>query len=219
LTWSFASIGRNRLVRRGSAIAVAVVAMASLAACSNGHIVASKAEQFYATLPSGWRVYGVKAIKSDKDLNTLISTPPQFLAVASSNPRPHAADVLSSSNYPWAIALVRPLSATEKSQMSLEGLGDILIPVDELSQLGDSVQLLSQPTEQVNGALHGIVMAVELQGPTGGQIAYEQSAWVNSATSKVWLLMVGCSPSCYQAQQSVISRIIDSFVVTDRGNT
>ena len=42
---------------------------------------------------------------------------------------------------------------------------------------------------------------------------------MNSATSKVWLLMVGCSPSCYQAQQSVIGRIIDSFVVTDRGNT
>ena len=206
-------------MRRGSAIAVAVVATASLAACSSGHIVASKAQQFYASLPSGWQIYGEKAIKSDKDLSSLISTPPQFLAVASSSPRPRAADVLSSSNYPWAIALVRPLSATEKSQMSLQGLGDILIPVDELSQLGDSVQLLSQPTEQVNGALHGIVMSVQLQGPSGGQIAYEQSSWVNSATSKVWLLMVGCSPSCYQAQQSVIGRIIDSFVVTDRGNT
>ena len=49
--------------------------------------------------------------------------------------------------------------------MSLQGLGDILIPVDELSQLGDSVQLLAQPTEQVKGALHGIVMSVQLQGP------------------------------------------------------
>ena len=206
-------------MRRGFAIAVGVVATASLAACSSGHIVASKTQQFYASLPSGWRIYGEKAIKDNKDLNTLISTPPQFLAVASSGPRPHAADALSSSNYPWAIALVRPLSATEKTQMSLQGLGDILIPADELSQLGDNVQLLSQPTEQVNGALHGIVMAVQLQGPSGGQIAYEQSVWVNSATSKVWLLMVGCSPSCYQAQQSVISRIIGSFVVTDRGNT
>jgi hypothetical protein len=219
LTWSFVSVPRKRLVRRGSAIVLVMMATVALAACSSGHIVASKSQQFYASLPSGWQIYGERAIKGDKDLDTLISTPPQFLAVASSGPRPHAGDALSSSNDPWAIALVRPLSATERSQMSLQGLGDILIPVDELSQLGDSVQLLSQPTEQVNGALHGIVMSVQLQGPSGGQIAYEQSAWVNSATSKVWLLMVGCSPSCYQAQQSVISRIIDSFVVTDRGNT
>jgi hypothetical protein len=219
LTWSFAGAGRNKGVRRGAAIVATLAAAASLAACSSGHIVASKAQEFYANLPSGWRIYGETAIKTDKNLNSLLSTPPQFLAVASSSPRPRAADVLSSSNYPWAIALVRPLSVTEKSQMSLQGLGDILIPVDELSQLGDSVQLLSQPTEQVHGALHGIVMAVQLQAPSGGQIAYQQSAWVNSATSKVWLLMVGCSPSCYQTQQSVISRIIGSFVVTDRGNT
>ena len=109
MTWSFASLGRTRLARRASAIAVVIAATGALAACSSGHIVASKSQQFYASLPSGSRIYGLKAIEDDKDLKTLINTPPQFLAVASSSPRPRAADVLSSSNYPWAIALVRPL--------------------------------------------------------------------------------------------------------------
>ena len=153
--------------------------------------------------------------RGDKSLHSLITTKPTFLEVASASPRPRATDAFSSSHYPWAIALVRPLTTAEQSQMSLESLSDVLVPVDELSQLGDSVQLLSQPTEQVNGPLHGIVLSVQLQGPSGGEIAYDQSTWVNAATSKVWLLMVGCSPSCFQQQQSAISSVMSSFLVPD----
>ena len=157
------------------------------------------------------------SLTHDASLHSLITTPPQFLAVASASPRPVPLTPLARLRYPWAIALVRPLVACRASQLSLESLSDVLVPVDELSQLGDSVQLLSQPTEQVNGALHGIVLSVQLQGPSGGQIAYEQSTWVNGATSKIWLLMVGCSPSCFQHQQSVISNVMDTFFVTDKG--
>jgi hypothetical protein len=168
-------------------------------------------------VPSGWKVFSAAALKRDNALHSLISTPPQFLEVASGAPRARVGDVFSSSKYPWAIALVRPLSKAEQSQLSLESLSDVLVPVDELSQLGDNVTMLSEPTEQVNGALHGIVLSVQLQGPSGGQIAYEQSTWVNGATSKIWLLMVGCSPLCFQQQQSVISNVISTFYVTDKG--
>jgi hypothetical protein len=188
-----------------------------LAACSSNHRVASSSQQFYATVPSGWKVFSSRALRHDASLHALITTPPQFLAVASANPKPRAADAFTSSRYPWAIALVRPLTSAERTQLSLESLSDVLVPVDELSQLGDSVQLLAQPTEQVNGPLHGIVLSVQLQGPSGGQIAYEQSTWVNGATSKIWLLMVGCSPLCFQQQQSVISSVMNTFFVTDKG--
>ena len=218
MAWSLlTSVARAKVTRRALAVAAALVATGGLAACSSGHPVASSSQQFYANLPSGWRVFGSSSLKHDTSLHSLITTPPQFLAVASASPRPRAADAFTSSRYPWAIALVRPLTAAEQTQMSLESLSDVLVPVDELSQLGDSVQLLSQPTEQVNGALHGIVMSVQLQGPSGGQIAYQQSTWVNGATSKIWLLMVGCSPSCFKQQHSVISNVMDTFFVTDKG--
>jgi hypothetical protein len=213
-----AALAQARFVRRGLAIAAVIALTATLAACGSGRVLTSSSEQFYASVPSGWKIYPGSSLQHDSSLHSLITTPPAFLAVATADPRPKPTDAFSSSSYPWAIALVRPLSSSEKTQLSLESLSDVLVPVDELSQLGDSVQLLAQPTEQVNGALHGIVMSVQLQGPSGGQIAYEQSAWVNSATSKVWLLMVGCSPSCFQSQKSVIGHIMDSFFVTDRGN-
>jgi hypothetical protein len=50
-------------------------------------------------------------------------------------------------------------------------------------------------------------------------MAYEQETWVNSATDKVWVLMSGCSPSCFQAQEPVINRVMQSFLVIDRGSS
>jgi hypothetical protein len=204
------------VARRSLAVVTAMLVAGGLAACSSNHVVSSRAQQFYASVPSGWKVFSSASLKGDHALHSLISTPPQFLEVASAAPRAHVRDVFSSSKYPWAIALVRPLSTAERSQLSLESLSDVLVPVDELSQLGENVTMLSQPTEQVNGALHGIVLSVQLQGPSG-EIAYEQSTWVNGATSKIWLLMVGCSPLCFQQQQSVISNVMDTFYVTDKG--
>lgn len=214
---SLATAARARVGRRALAVVAAMLVTGGLAACSSNHVVSSSAQQFYVSVPSGWKVFNSASLKGDSSLHSLISTPPQFLEVASANPRAHAGDAFTSSKYPWAIALVRPLSKAEQTQLSLEGLSDVLVPVDELSQLGDSVQMLSQPTEQVNGPLHGIVLSVQLQGPSGGQIAYEQSTWVNGATSKIWLLMVGCSPLCFQQQQSVISSVMNTFYVTDKG--
>jgi hypothetical protein len=217
VAWSLRTVARARAGRRALAVAAAMLVTGGLAACSSNHIVSSSAQQFYASVPSGWKVFNATALKNDSALHSLISTPPQFLAVASASPRARVSDVFTSSNYPWAIALVRPLSQSEQSQLSLESLSDVLVPVDELSQLGDNVTMLSQPTEQVNGSLRGIVLSVQLQGPSGGQIAYQQSVWVNGATSKIWLLMVGCSPSCFQQQQTVIGDVINTFYVTDKG--
>jgi hypothetical protein len=202
---------------RALSVVVALALAGGLAACSGNQNVASSSQQFYASVPSGWKVFDSSALTHDTSLHSLITTRPTFLAVASASPRARATDAFTSSRFPWAIALVRPLTSAEQSQMSLESLSDVLVPVDELSQLGDNVQLLSQPTEQVNGSLHGMVLSVQLQGPSGGEIAYEQSTWVNGATSKIWLLMVGCSPSCFQQQQSVISSVMDTFFVTDKG--
>jgi hypothetical protein len=215
LARSLRSLARPWKGRPALWLAAGLLLAGGLTACSGSHVVASGSQQFYATVPSGWKVFDSSSLTHDNSLHSLISTRPEFLEVASASPRARAADAFTSSRYPWAIALVRPLSKAEQSQLSLESLSDVLVPVDELSQLGDSVTLLSQPTEQVNGPLHGIVLSVQLQGPSGGEIAYEQSAWVNGATSKVWLLMVGCSPSCFQQQQSVVSNIMSSFLVTN----
>ena len=103
--------------------------------------------------------------------------------------------------------------------MSLNGLRDVLFNVDTLQTEGANVQSLTSPSLLVKGGLHGTLVAYEIQGSQASSaLAYEQETWVNSATNKVWVLMAGCSPSCFQSQQPVISRIMQSFLVTDRGS-
>jgi hypothetical protein len=143
-----------------------------------------------------------------------------FAAIAFGARHARPGDAFTPTRFPWAIVVVRPLSGTEQSAMSFNGLRDVLFNVDTLQTEGANVQSLTTPALLVKGGLHGTLVAYEVQGAQASSaLAYEQETWVNSATDKVWVLMAGCSPSCFQAQQPVITRIMQSFLVTDRGKS
>ncbi len=199
----------------------AVLALASLlTACTGSQAVVSSSQHLYVRLPGSWKVYSESQLARTQAFQSLgVSAPPPFLAGASGSPRPHPADVFTHSSYPWAVVLAEPLSADQQSSMSLLGLDDILVPVDQLSSEGIAVQTLAQPELMVNGAMRGTLESLEVGLPSPiGEVDYDQETWANSATNKVWLLMVGCSPRCFQAQHSAITHIVSSFYVPDRGN-
>jgi hypothetical protein len=217
--------GRDRAVRFAGLRATAFVAFAPLlaillTACTGTQAVVSASQHLYVSLPSSWKVYDESQLAQTQAFQALgVSAPPPFLAAASASPRPSAADVFTQSSYPWAVVLAEPLSANQQSSMSLLGLNDILVPVDQLSSEGIPVQTLEQPELLVNGALRGTLESLEIGLPSPiGEIDYDQETWANSATNKVWLLVVGCSPRCFQAQHSAITHIVSSFYVPDRGD-
>ena len=190
----------------------------AVAACSDGHVVASDSQQLYLKVPSSWTVFSQKALAQDGAFGSLFTSRPIFATFASADPHARPGDAFTPSLYPWAIVVVRPLSGTEQSEMSLNGLRDVLMNIDSLQTQGSNVQPLASPALLKNGSLHGTLVAYELQGSQGGPaMAYEQETWVNSATDKVWVLMSGCSPSCFQAEGPVINRVMQSFLVLDRG--
>jgi len=197
----------------------ALVLGTALAACSDGHVVSSESQQLYLKVPSTWTVFGEHELSKDGAFGSLFSSAPIFAAIAFGAKHARPGDAFTPTGYPWAIVVVRPLSTAEQSQMSLNGLRDVLFNVDTLQTEGANVQSLTTPSLLVKGSLHGTLVAYEIQGSEASSaLAYEQETWVNSATNKVWVLMAGCSPSCFQAQQPVISRIVQSFLVTDRGS-
>jgi hypothetical protein len=192
----------------------------ALAACSDGHVVASSSQQLYLKVPSNWTVFDQKALAQDGAFGALFTSTPVFASMASADPHARPGDAFTPSGYPWAIVVVRPLSASEQSAMSLNGLRDVLMNIDSLQTGGSTVQQLATPALLEKGSLHGTRVAYELQASQGGPaMAYEQETWVNSATDKVWVLMSGCSPSCFQAQEPVINRVMQSFLVIDRGSS
>jgi len=189
-------------------------------ACAGTQAVVSGSQHLYVSLPAGWKVYNESELAKTQAFQALgVSAAPPFLAGASGSPRSHAGDVFTHSSYPWAVILAEPLTANQQSSMSLLGLNDILVPVDELANEGIPVQTLAQPELMVNGAMRGTLESLEVGLPSPiGEIDYDQETWANSATNKVWLLLVGCSPRCFQAQHSTITHIVSSFYVPDRGN-
>jgi hypothetical protein len=208
--------GRSRLL----GVVAALVLGAALTACSDDHVVASDSQQLYLKVPSSWTVFDQHALATDGAFGSLFTSTPIFAAIAFGARHVRPSEAFTPTRYPWAIVVVRPLNGSEQAQMSLNGLRDVLFNVDTLQSEGAEVQALASPSLLVNGSLHGTLVAYEIQGSQASSaLAYEQETWVNSATDKVWVLMTGCSPSCFQAQQPVISRIMQSFLVIDRGKS
>jgi hypothetical protein len=207
-------------LRARAFVAFAPLLAGLLTACVGTQAVVSGPQHLYLSLPSSWKVYSESQLAQTQAFQALdVSAAPPFLAGASGDPRPHPADIFTQSSYPWAVVLAEPLSANQQSSMSLLGLNDILVPVDQLSSEGIQVQTLAQPELLVNGAMRGTLDSLEIGLPSPiGEIDYDQETWANSATDKVWLLMVGCSPRCFQAQHSAITHIVSTFYVPDRGN-
>jgi hypothetical protein len=118
---------------------------------------------------------------------------------------------------PWALANVVSFGPSDQSSMSLEGLNDLLFPLDTWQQDGLSVQQIGSTTLLVKGALRGSRVAFEAETPSG-VLAFEQVAYINSPTDKAWDLAVGCSMNCFLAHRRVIDGIVKSFTVTAGGS-
>ena len=202
------------------ALGAALVLGTALSACSDGHVVSSHSQQLYLKVPSNWTVFDQHALAKDGAFSSLFTSTPLFATIAFANRHARPGDAFTPTGYPWAIVVVRPLNGSEQSQMSLNGLRDVLFNVDALQTEGANVQPLATPALLVKGSLHGTLVAYEVQGSqASSSLAYEQETWVNSATNRVWVLMAGCSPSCFQAQEPVINRVMQSFLVIDRGDS
>jgi hypothetical protein len=194
------------------------VAAGLLNGCTTSTIyVTSTSQQMYFKLPSSWKLYNEAQLERLGD--TPQGTLPPFVDIATAAPN-GPPDPFTPSKYPWAMAEVTTLTGQVQQQMSLETLDDVLEPVDQFSsQLQGSVTPLSQPRVLVYGALHGTRVSFEILLPSGGTISYDQSAVLNSPNDKVWVLAVGCSTACFNSQQAVITKIMDSWTVRDKGTS
>jgi hypothetical protein len=198
--------------RPGVAIGAALAGVIVLTGCASTKVVGSAALRFSVEFPSGWKVFN-KAYISQQG----VLAPPLYIAIASDSPHPRAGDLDKATPYPWAVVEVNDLSAASGAQLSLESLNDQLFNVDQMASDGESVQELVPPQMVVKGSLRGISTSFAIPTVSGAIEDYKETSWVNSATNRVWIFAVGCSPSCFQADQFAINRVMGSFNVQDRG--
>jgi hypothetical protein len=133
------------------------------------------------------------------------------------DPQPDVGHLLDSSTFPWGLAEVDAISTTDRLNFSLDSLLNTVIPVDQLQgSSGNSVSELSPSRVITRGTLRGVEVSLRVTINGRAPLSYEQISLVNTATTKTWLLIVGCSPQCFAEHRGDIGRVVDSWIVKAR---
>jgi hypothetical protein len=191
-------------------------------------------------LYDGHAVVGQLSSLSAQDKQQLLAT--SWFTGFDASPKPSAGHVISlGTSYPSGRAEVQQLGPESADTMSLQTLRNIVYDVDGASSSTGSssggggsssggsssggsssgtaasaatTNLLQYQQITRPGGFHGIHMVVQITaGPDSTTL--NQIALLNPATTKVYVLYVSCSSTCYDKYQSKIEQVIDSWTVKD----
>jgi hypothetical protein len=133
---------------------------------------------------------------------------------------PAATGLLSGSLTPVVYASVQNISDALRAELSFDYMRDLLFPVtstdrQEAAAAGDKLtgfSLVYSNTITTSGGARGINELFEFD-VNGAPDAFDQTVLTNSATTKLYLLLVQCYQSCFVSHEAQIKQIVDSFTV------
>jgi hypothetical protein len=111
-------------------------------------------------------------------------------------------------------ARVRTLGAEERLSYSLQSLRTELIPAQQFEVLGDRLELRDIAEISQDGG-QGLKLTFALDMPAG-TLVFDQVGLVDDRTSRVYLLAMGCSSDCYDANRDAIADISESWTIEER---
>jgi hypothetical protein len=133
---------------------------------------------------------------------------------------PSVQHVFSTSPSPVAYASVVELSATERSTMSFNSMRDLLLPVTSAARSAASsahVELsgFASLSDEIITDSHndrGIREIFQYNLGTSPEI-FDLTVMTNSATTKLYFLLVHCEETCFAANYPEIEKVVGSFIV------
>ncbi len=177
---------------------------------------ACQAELISYELPSGWQVQGELSLKKSGDLTAPY---PAYVLIAGAEPatlagvsNPPSSYAFSETPGPWFMVLVE----TGKLAAPSPGKAYELAPEGEASLqraagLDPTTVSLTTPADVSSGGLRGSQDRSEVRVPGAGDIEMDEVVYVEGHT--VWMTMVGCTVTCYNANAFIISQVINNVNV------
>ncbi len=217
-------VGRRARLGAGVLFAAALLALSACTGSSYHYVKnGSNGSGTYFKVPEAWHIYDENAFFKQLDLG-----PEQAKARkastwavafdASSKPTlKHFDDPVTAQ--PFGIAEVRQLDQEERDSFSLMAMRNLVIPVDQIAEQGDSDQLEVLRLDEFtrDGGFHGLRFTFNIRFPDSKRfVTFDQVSIIDSDTKELHLLVVSCSSRCYQDKKDTINTIMDSWTVKER---
>jgi len=183
----------------------------------------SKSTGTYFTAPSSWSRISQKEIATIESASSS-STVKEKLSLTrwaeaySSSSSVSAADVLSANapKSPIAFAQVRYLSGTEINEASYNFLRDLVFPITGWAEGSISaptdLSILDDSEVKEKGA-SGIHTQITFTGSDGQLQTFDQTSLLANDRRSIYVFLVRCTTTCFEKNQKVLQKIIDSFTV------
>jgi hypothetical protein len=126
----------------------------------------------------------------------------------------------SNAEEPNLYAVVRDLDPQTQGQLSLDGMRDLLLPVtDDARQRAEAAglspegfELLQDEQIETEGGLRGVRVVYNYDLGESLQ-TFDQTVLVDQSTSRVYMLLVRCSATCYRERGDELKGVVSSFTV------
>jgi hypothetical protein len=219
----------SRAIHVGAAaIAVAAVFVGS-GACGAPQFtyVKNSGEKTYFKVPHDW--HEVPTSQIDDVLSG--TNPDSFSAAvrkqlwwskgydADTAPAPEHLLTLGPTESPIVYVRVSKTTATQQAALSFDELRNEFLPVTTAARTASTstpltnFELLHDEVLTPSSSLHGVREIYGYQFPNGVMNTFDLTALVNNDSSKLYVLLIRCSTSCYRARASELDTIAKSFTV------
>ena len=206
-----------KLPSRGLALSLSLVAVA-LVSCGppSYHYLRTSELDARFRVPNDWTLFSQNEFKDAQSRN-LIPPAVQRIAWASAfdaSEDPSLGHLFTPATAPVGYSEVRELNFIQYNEMSIDGLRNLVLPLDEWLAEGTAEPLdgfRDQPFER--GGLHGTRLTWAVELPDAPPVVYHQVALLDDDRSKVFLLVFSCAPDCYSSNQKTIDQIVTSLRV------
>lgn len=222
----------KRAMHVGTAAIALVMVVAGVGACAPPEFtyVKNSGQKTYFKVPHEWHSAATKNLDdalsgTNPDSANAQARQQQWWSVAYDADQDPAADHLIAqgpTDQPIVYARISPLSETQRNSVSLDTLRNAFLPVTDeartaAAESGNSglrgFELVDDQVLTPANGLRGVRVVYDYELGGGILHTFDQTALVNNDGSKLYLLIIRCSTSCYRARSSELDTVAKSFTV------
>ena len=221
------SVARVAAVVAAVIFGCAVLGAASGCAAPDHTYVANREHRTYFKVPASWHEIDQKALKQTVSGPSPTPTPgsdDEWVVAYDAAQVPSPAHLFASNTLnPIVYVSVQPVPAEAGGQVSLDNLRDLVLPVTATARAAAAAtsttfsdfNLVSDSVLTPKSGLRGIHEVFQYRVGGGLLQTFDQTAYTNKESSKVYVMLLRCSSACYQARRSELESVVASFTVQE----